>query len=56
MAKKKYTKTEVDEHIKTLNQIAYSTGTSFNAQDLKRLLRRSAQIIKQLGRPNRDYS
>jgi Holliday junction resolvasome RuvABC DNA-binding subunit len=56
MALKKYTRLEVDEHIETLNKLGYSKATAFNAKDLKRLLRRSAQIIKQLNRRYRDYS
>jgi len=55
MAKKIYTRQEVDDHIKVLNRIAYSQANSFNVRDIKRFMRRSDQIIKQLNRPTRDY-
>jgi len=54
---RKYTKTEVDEHLETLRSILRAESNSaFNLNDLKRILRRSKDVILQLNRPRRDYS
>jgi len=54
---KKYTKTEVDEHLETLRSILRAESNSaFNFKDLRRILRQSKDIILQLNRPRRDYS
>jgi len=53
---KKYTKTEVDEHLETLRSILRSNkNTAFNPADMMRIIRKAKDIILQLNRPRRDY-
>lgn len=54
---KKYTKTEVDEHLETLRSILRSNkNTGFNPGDMMRIIRKAKDIILQLNRPRWDYS
>ena len=54
---KKYTKTEVDEHLETLRSILRANDkAAFNPGDMMRIIRKAKNIILQLNRPRRDYS